>query len=346
VSDSDKAKRGLTVSLSTLGQPNRTNSLIIFDNFKVDPDLPKARQAAQAQVGLKSSKRQKVLAGASSSDGIGSEDDFDFGDTPVTARLATASDFVSDTEPRFIMASPLGGGGLFTNGDMISTSGFPPRLPWWRRLWAYLFRRSTPPAPKTPQAVEVPVLQVFERIKADAAEITAWNLRQEELTRQVDNAQANGQVELVKKLQQEWGRMQFENALYAKGLRRCLTEAQMLEFVGGCERGLCLDWVGNYVHAIPDEARATKLACDEALLFDNYVILHYDPNQKATTKAARDAETAKRRDPILFGVVKGVRKLYFVADWVDEHCNLQFDDLVKALGKPLELPDVAVDVHQ
>ena len=140
--------------------------------------------------------------------------------------------------------------------------------------------------------------------------------------------------------------MQFENALYVKGIRRCLTEAQLLEFVKHCERGLCLDWIVNYVHAIPGSALAAKIACDEALLFDNYVVLHYDPNQKATTKKAR-ADEAKRRDPILFGIVKGVRKLYFVADWVDEHCNLQFDDLVKALGKPLEIPELAtVEAHK
>ncbi len=37
--------------------------------------------------------------------------------------------------------------------------------------------------------------------------------------------------------------------------------------------------------------------------------------------------------PILFGVIKGRRRLYFVGDWVDEFCDLTFDQIADALGK-------------
>lgn len=36
----------------------------------------------------------------------------------------------------------------------------------------------------------------------------------------------------------------------------------------------------------------------------------------------------KRKDPILFGVIAGSNKLYFIGDWIDEYCDLRFDDVV------------------
>ena len=80
-----------------------------------------------------------------------------------------------------------------------------------------------------------------------------------------------------------------------------------------------------------------KHKCDDSMLFDNYVILHYDPDNKATTPKAREVELEKRKDPILFGVVKSTRNLYFVADWKDELCDLTIQDIVNKLGHDLEI---------
>ena len=35
-----------------------------------------------------------------------------------------------------------------------------------------------------------------------------------------------------------------------------------------------------------------------------------------------EREKAKRRDPILFGIFKESRKLYYIGDWVDDYCDL------------------------
>ena len=43
-------------------------------------------------------------------------------------------------------------------------------------------------------------------------------------------------------------------------------------------------------------------------------------------------EEAKRRDPIIFGVIAGSKKLYYVDDWVDEYCDLTLDAFVDSLG--------------
>jgi hypothetical protein len=39
------------------------------------------------------------------------------------------------------------------------------------------------------------------------------------------------------------------------------------------------------------------------------------------------------KDPVLFGIIKETNKLYFIADWDDEFCNLSFEELADAIGK-------------
>ena len=72
---------------------------------------------------------------------------------------------------------------------------------------------------------------------------------------------------------------------------------------------------------------------NELLIFDNYCILHYDPEKKsyAQTIEEQKRETQKRRDPILFGLIRGSNKLYYITDWVDEFCDLTLDKFVETL---------------
>jgi hypothetical protein len=65
-------------------------------------------------------------------------------------------------------------------------------------------------------------------------------------------------------------------------------------------------------------------------VFDNYVVLYYDPDGKIYKETAK--EEAKRKDPIIFGVIAGSEKLYYVADWVDEYCDLTLEAFIDAIG--------------
>ena len=76
-------------------------------------------------------------------------------------------------------------------------------------------------------------------------------------------------------------------------------------------------------------------------IFDNYAILHYDPDLEAYSETIE--ETKKRRDPILFGLIKGSNKLYYITDWIDEFCDPTLDKFVETLQiqkESLRLPDV------
>ena len=59
-------------------------------------------------------------------------------------------------------------------------------------------------------------------------------------------------------------------------------------------------------------------------------MLYYDPEGKVYKETAY--EEAKRKDPILFGVIAGSNKLYYIADWVDEYCDLTLEKFIDTIG--------------
>lgn len=205
----------------------------------------------------------------------------------------------------------------------VLTTSPPAKKPSWWRRW---FTRRPKPTPN------VPVKYVFNLVLTNPEELIALRERDAAFQELVDRATAAGQTSLIKQLEMEREIRKFESALFAKGMKRYISETQMLKFVQGCERGLCLDWIQHFTRVIPKDVVDAKVKCDEAGLFDNYVVLHFDPDEKATTQADRDAAAAKRKDPILFGVMRGSRKLYFVGDWKDEMCDLTLQQVVDKLG--------------
>jgi len=51
-----------------------------------------------------------------------------------------------------------------------------------------------------------------------------------------------------------------------------------------------------------------------------------------------EAEKERAKDPILFGVMRASRNLYFIGDWKDEQCDLQLSDIVEKLQNKLDIP--------
>ena len=59
--------------------------------------------------------------------------------------------------------------------------------------------------------------------------------------------------------------------------------------------------------------------------------VYYDPNKEAYQKTKQEIEDEK--DPILFGLIRGSDKLYFIGEWIDDICDLTFDELIEVLGE-------------
>lgn len=139
-----------------------------------------------------------------------------------------------------------------------------------------------------------------------------------------------GQIALQEELLKGLITNKYESMLYAEGYYYVIDEETIVDFIKKCEKGLALDYIKNFSRPIPQEVvdKITKL--NELEIFDNYVVLHYDPKKSAYKET--EYERAKRKDPIIFGVIAGSKKLYYVTDWVDEYCDLTLEKFVDTLG--------------
>lgn len=281
------------MSLKTLGQLNLSTSLVVFDDFMVDRDLPKFKTQREARA-----KRYKKKVTLRSED---EEDEDEFGDS---IEMASEDSRIHVAKGSFV----------------VTPAEVKPS--WWRRLFS---RKPKPPVPRE-------VKYVFDLVLSNKEELAVFTERGNALHSLLEQSRSSGQKSFVSQLEAELEIRKFENALFALDLKRYISEAQLLKFVQGCQRGLCLDWVRYFTRPIPAEVIATKNRCDHEGLFDNYAVLHYDPQEKGTSAADRAKEEARKRDPILFGLMRGSRKLYFIGDWVDEFCDLTLQQIVDKLG--------------
>ena len=139
-----------------------------------------------------------------------------------------------------------------------------------------------------------------------------------------------GQQALFEQLTAGLNAYKMETQLLALGLPKYVEEKDLVAFYKQSKRGLRLDWIRNFTRQIPREILDKKVRADEIGIFDNYVVLHYDPAAKSF--AETEAEKAARKDPILFGLMEGCRRLYHVGDWKDEFCDLTLDQIADAMG--------------
>lgn len=170
-------------------------------------------------------------------------------------------------------------------------------------------------------------LQVFETLE----QLKDFKEREDYINKAMEVAKKNGQTALLEKIKSTRETHLFESQLLALGFVKVISEEQLVKFAFDCERGLRLDWVKNFTRNIPAEVTEKKVRADQLKVFDNYVILHYDPENKHNTLTKEEID--KKKDPILFGVCEGTRKLYYVGDWKDEYCDLTFEDLIAKIGE-------------
>ena len=144
-------------------------------------------------------------------------------------------------------------------------------------------------------------------------------------------AKTTGQQALFEKLSKNLVVTRAEAHLFELELKKFISEETLIKFVKKCPKGLRLDWIENFTRMIPKEVVSVKQKCDLRLIFDNYLILHYDPTEKSYEET--HAQKEAKKDPILFGVIDGRRTLYYIGDWVDEICDLTLDQIADLLGK-------------
>ena len=174
-------------------------------------------------------------------------------------------------------------------------------------------------------------LQFFSMVKASSKEsVATYRDRVSDYLKSIHNAVTVGQTALVEDLLRGLVTNKYESVLFAEGLYYVVNEQQMVSFVKQCEKGIKLEYVKNFTRPMPQNVVDKIAKINQLEVFDNYVVLYYDPDGKIYKETAR--EEAKRKDPIIFGVIAGSEKLYYIADWVDEYCDLTLEAFIDAIG--------------
>lgn len=214
--------------------------------------------------------------------------------------------------------------------------------PWYKKLWNALTEKKEVAVDEVEEQ-PMDALKFFTLVKASSKESAAvYKDRVSKYLTALHNATNIGQTALQEELIRGLITNRYESVLYAEGCYYAVTEEQVAKFASQCEKGLKLSYLKNFSRPIPQDVIDKVAKMNELEVFDNYVILYYDPEGTVYKETAY--EEAKRRDPIIFGVIAGSKKLYYVADWIDEYCDLTLDAFVDALG--IEKDDLHFDAEE
>jgi hypothetical protein len=158
-----------------------------------------------------------------------------------------------------------------------------------------------------------------------------FNNRITKLSEQAEKALSAGQEALGDEFLRRMLVESQESILYAFNHRLFIEQDWIDKFKYKLKKNLLITPLKNFSHPIPDLVLEKLKKCQDNKLFDSYVIMHLDDGKKETT-AVKKTQEEKEKDPILFGILRYSSKLYFIADWEDDYCDLTFDDIVDKLS--------------
>lgn len=136
----------------------------------------------------------------------------------------------------------------------------------------------------------------------------------------------SGQIALKDMLDNKFRPLFKEQEIYAAGFKKYIDKKKLSRFMCLTKRQTDITPIKNYARIIPKSVLRVKEKADVRNLFDGYVILH------TTSKDAKMLTDAEKKDPILFGVINNSDRLYFLADWEDELCDLRFSEVIDTLS--------------
>lgn len=282
----------------------RRNKLEIFENFEIDYNLPKYTKGVKTELTGTIIQGQTIVDGSTFIISNG---------TATTGGWGTA----------------VVQGNVW--GDVPEAVPFEPKKPFWKK-WFSKNKEVVVEKKRT-----MTILSFFSSLANSLNDLKTLQDIAIHYETAISNAAKGGQKALVDKLKNRLESAKTEAQLVMLKLNKYLQEEQVVDFYNQADKdkNLKLTWIKNFVKPIPTDILEVKKNLDEQFVFDNYVILHYDPNNDATdlTDAQKEEQKRREKDPILFGVIKDSRRLYYVADWIDDYCDLTLDTVIETLGE-------------
>lgn len=134
-----------------------------------------------------------------------------------------------------------------------------------------------------------------------------------------------------------------EQILIVKGMEKYVWSSSVERFMNRVAN-VRHDNLKKFPRPIPANILKKIKSARELRVFDYFSVLYTDYTEEKPLKTA--AEKIREKDPIVFGRMNcEPDKLYYVADWIDEYCDLTLDKLQKEFKVTssivhTELPDL------
>lgn len=169
----------------------------------------------------------------------------------------------------------------------------------------------------------------FQKIKKTKKQILIIDGIVEKYFKQIEQAEKLGQTALAEKLKDDIEVVKGEALAAVCGVTEYLTQGQVEKLLKKSVKNIEITFVKNFIRPIPSKLVSIKEKLDKEKVFADYVVMHYDPKKENTELTKK--EKVRKRDPILFGIIKGSRNFYFIGDWVDEYCDLTLKEAVNLI---------------
>ena len=120
-----------------------------------------------------------------------------------------------------------------------------------------------------------------------------------------------------------------EQIAYNSGIEKYVSKSDLTKYIEFVEdKVIKLKQLSEFPRIIPDENKKIIKSFQDKKIFDELWIIYtsYGEDLKSNKEKIRE------KDPIVFGVFEcNPTKYYYITDWIDEYCDITFDELVDKL---------------
>lgn len=174
----------------------------------------------------------------------------------------------------------------------------------------------------------------FQKLKKTKKEIQIIDGILDKYFKQIEQAEKLGQTALVERMKDDIEVVKAEALAVVCGVKEYLTQSQIDKLLKKSTKNIEITPIKNFVRPIPGKLVSIKEKLDTEKVFAEYVVMHYDPKKENTELTKKEKD--RKKDPIMFGIIKGSRNFYFIGDWTDEYCDLTLKEAVAVIEEKIK----------